>query len=185
MSQFEFLSVFISIVLALGVSGILSSWGQEIRFRKDVRHYWLHAVWGVLLLLVMVQAWWGLWRLRERTDWLFSDNLFLILPFLLLALMAYVFTPTIRDGKGDVRQYYYDNAPWIFGIGCSYVVAVIINTNVVLGTRFLDPTNIIRYTAILLLSALAIWRKEWLHKLAVGLAYLLLALWIMLTMFAI
>ena len=185
MSQFEFLSVFISIVLALGVSDILSSWGQQVRFRKQVRHYWLHVVWGILILLVMIQAWWGLWRLRERTDWIFTDNLILILPFLLLALIAYIYTPTISEGKGDVKRYYYDNAPWIFGFGAAYVVAVIINTNNALGTPFLDPTNSIRVTGMLLMISLAISKNEMFHKAAVFVAYVLLAAWIVFTMFSI
>lgn len=185
MTQFEFLSVFISIVLALGVSDILSSWGQQVRFRQQVRHYWLHTIWCILVLLVMIQAWWSLWRFRDKTDWLFTDNLFLILPYLLLALIAYVSTPTISDGKGDVKRYYLDNAPWIFGFGAAYIVAVIINATVVLGTKLQDPTNIIRYSAIVLLAALAIWRNELFHKLAIAVAYILLAAWISFTLFSI
>ena len=185
MTQFEFLSVFISIVLALGVSDILSSWGQQVRFRHQVRHYWLHTIWGLLLLLLMIQAWWGLWRLRDRTDWLFTDNLLLILPFLLLAFLAYVFTPTISDGKGDVKRYYFDNAPWFFGLSAAYLLAVIINTNNALGTPFLDATNIIRVSGLLLMIVLAVWPNERFHKAAVGLAYVLLATWIGVTMFAI
>lgn len=56
MTHFEFLSVFVSSVLAFGVSDILSSWGEQIRFRKQIRHYWLHFVWPVLVLLVIIQA---------------------------------------------------------------------------------------------------------------------------------
>lgn len=185
MTQFEFLSVFISIVLALGVSDILSSWGQQVRFRQQVRHYWLHTVWCILVLLVMIQAWWGLWRLREKTDWLFTDNLFLIMPYLLLALIAYVSTPTISDGKGDVKRYYFDNAPWIFGFGAAYIVALIINTKIVLGITLSDPTNIIRYAGTVLMVALATWRNELFHQLAIAVAYVLLAAWILLTLFSI
>lgn len=185
MTQFEFLSVFISIVLALGVSDILSSWGQQIRFRNQIRHYWLHSVWGVLVLLVMIQAWWGLWQLHERTDWLFTDNLSLIFPYLLLVLIAYVLTPTITDGKGDVKRYYFDNAPWIFGLGAGYLAAAIINTRNALITPFLDLTNIIRVAAMLMTVALAIWRNELFHIVAAALAYVLLATWIVFTMYAI
>ncbi len=112
MTQFEFLSVFISIVLAFGVSDILSSWGEQVRLRNEIRHYWLHIVWGFLVLIVMVQAWWGLWRLRDRTEWLFSDYLLLIAPYLLLSFIAYVLTPSIKEGKTDIKRYYYDNSRW-------------------------------------------------------------------------
>lgn len=82
MTQFEFLSVFISIVLAFGVSDILSSWGEQIHLRNEIRHYWLHSAWSGLLLIVMVQVWWSLWVLRDRVEWTFPDYLSLIAPYL-------------------------------------------------------------------------------------------------------
>ena len=88
MTQFEFTTVFISIVLAFGVSDILASWGEQIRLRKQIRIYWLHVAWSALLLVLMIQVWWSLWVLRDRTEWIFFEYLLLILPFLTLALIA-------------------------------------------------------------------------------------------------
>lgn len=56
------------------------------------------------------------------------------------------------------------------GIASAYVISVIVNTNVILGNRLPDPTNIIRNTAIFRLIAMAVWKNEWLHKLAGGVA---------------
>jgi uncharacterized membrane protein len=156
MTHFEFLSVFVSIVLAFGVSDILSSWGEQIRMRKQIRHYWLHVVWTILALLLLIQAWWGLSQLQDRTDWLFTDNLILIFPNLILALIAFVLTPSVKDGDADIKRYYYDNSPWIFGLGAAYIVGVVINTKNALGTPFLDPRNAIRVSAMLLMIVLAV-----------------------------
>lgn len=183
MTHFEFLSVFISIVLALGVSGVLSGWGDQIRFRDEVEHYPLHTAWGVLYLLVAVQAWWGLWRVNERTDWTFADNLLFLLPFLLLALLAYVLTPSIPGGQRDIRHYYFRNAPWVFGIAAAYLAVQIFNTSNVVGIPLLDPTNGIRVAAIALMIVLATWKNKLFHKLSVVFAYLLLAAWITTTFF--
>jgi len=184
MTQFEFLTVFISIVLALGVSGVLSGWGDQVRFRDDVRHYPVHTAWGGLYLLVAIQAWWGLWRVNERTDWTFFDNLLFLLPFLLLALLAYVLTPSIAGGQKDMRDYYFRNAPWIFGISAAYLVVQVFNTRNVLGVPLLDPTNGIRFSAVILMVVLATWRNEIFHKVATAIAYVLLIAWIMTTFFA-
>ena len=54
MTQFEFLAVIISIVIAFGISDILSSWGEQIRLRSSIRPYRLHLAWTVLLLLAMI-----------------------------------------------------------------------------------------------------------------------------------
>ena len=131
MTHFEFLAVFISIVLALGVSDVLAGWGAQIRYRENVKHYWLHTVWGILYLIASIQVWWGLWRFRELTDWTFIDNLILILPYLILALVAHVMTPDIANGQTDIRQHYFKNAPWMFGLIAFFLVSVIVNTRVV------------------------------------------------------
>jgi hypothetical protein len=184
MTQFEFLSVFISIVLALGVSGILSGWGDQIRFREMVKQYFLHTVWSILYLLIAIQAWWGLWRVSDRTEWTFFDNLLFIFPFLLLALLAYVLTPSISNGQRDIKAYYYGNAQWIFGIGAIYIVVQIFNTNNVLDMSLIDPANSIRFLAIAILVLLAVWRNEIFHKVAAAASYILLTAWIASTYFA-
>ncbi|MEM8609213.1 MAG: hypothetical protein AAGF92_19075 [Myxococcota bacterium] len=184
MTQFEFLSVFISIVLALGVSDILSTWGEQIRFRSKVRHYWLHTAWGILLLLLMIQAWWGLWRFRDREDWTFFENVTLIVPYLLLALTVYVLTPRISSEPSDIKDYYYVNAPWIFGLGGGALVAFTINAKVNLGTGLLDPQNAIRAVGIMIMAGLAVSRRERVHAGAAALAAILLIAWISTTLLA-
>ena len=98
MTQFEFLAVIISIVIAFGISDILSSWGEQIRLRSSIRPYRLHLAWTVLLLLAMILAWWSLWVLRSRPEWTFPGYLMLIIPYLTLALIAYVLTPELAEG---------------------------------------------------------------------------------------
>ncbi len=182
MTQFEFITVFVSILLALGVSDVLNSWGDQIRLRDKVTHYWLHTVWGILYLLMTIQAWWGMWRLRHKTDWTFLDNLIQLFPYMLLALIAYVLTPRLTDGQTDIREYYYKNAPWVFGLGAVFLFGLMINTRNALDTPLFDVSNLIRAVAILLLIALATWRNEMFHKVAVITAYALLGTYISVTL---
>lgn len=185
MTRFEFLSVFISIVLAFGVSDILSSWGEQIRLRREIQHYPLHVAWTVLLLLLMIQTWWAVWRLREVAEWTYLDYLIHVTPFLLLSLIAYVITPSFVDGNRNVKQHYYDNVPWIFSLAAAFVVMAIIHTRNILGTPFLDQTNIVRATAFFLMVTLATTRNERLHVAAAVLSYVLLGAWVGVTMFEI
>lgn len=124
-----------------------------------------------------------MWQLRDRTDWLFTDNLILILPNLTLALIAFVLTPSIKEGHTDIRRYCYDGAPWIFGLSAAYIVCETINTKNELGTPFSDPRNAIRAAAFSRMIALAAWKNDLFHKIAVSLGYALLAAWILVTMF--
>ncbi len=184
MTQFEFLTVFISIVLAFGVSNILSNWGEQIRLRKHIRRYGLHFAWSVLLLILIVQAWWALWALRERTGWNFIEYLVLIVPYLTLALIAYVLTPSLQNGERDIKRYYYDNSPWIFALAAVYIASATLFAYVVRGDPILDLRNVIRFSAVLLFVVLAVWRNERLHMAATAVGFLLLMGWVAVSLFS-
>ncbi len=185
MTQFEFLTVFISIVLAFGVSNILSNWGAQIRLRKHIRRYGLHFAWSVLLLILIVQAWWALWALRDRTGWNFIEYLVLLVPYLTLALIAYVLTPSLQNGERDIKRYYYDNSPWFFALAAVYVASQTLFAYVIRGVDPIsDPRNVVRFSAELLFVVLAVWRNERLHMAATAVGFLLLMSWVAISLFS-
>ena len=47
MTQFEYLSVLVSIILALGMSEVMISWARMIQRRDHVKFSLLHAFWTV------------------------------------------------------------------------------------------------------------------------------------------
>src|SRR5213075_2742539 len=58
MDAFSYLSVLISIVLALGMTRVLAGVGEMLQARSRRRLYWVHAVWVANLFLYLVVAWW-------------------------------------------------------------------------------------------------------------------------------
>ena len=56
MDPFSYLSVLISIVLALGMTRVLAGVGDMLQVRSHRRIYWVHAVWIVNLFLYLVVA---------------------------------------------------------------------------------------------------------------------------------
>ncbi len=183
MTQFEFLAVIISIVIAFGVSDILSSWGEQIRLRSSVRPYRLHLAWTVLLLLAMILAWWNLWVLRSLPEWTFPGYLMLIVPYLTLALIAYVLTPELAEGERDIRRYYYDNSRWLFSLVAVYMVTWSIFSHTVVDYPLFDMRALIRYATVSLMVVLAAWKNERFHIAAVALSYLLLISWVAVAVF--
>ena len=184
MTQFEFLTVFISIVLAFGVSDILSSWGAQIRRRHEIRAYWLHTVWSALLLILMIQVWWSLWILRERTDWTFIEYLLLIIPFLTASLIAYVMTPSLKNGRTDIRKHYYDHARWTYSLTAFYVASAMFFSIFVAGESVTEMKVLIRLGAIVLMLTLAFNRNEKIHAAAAVAASAMLAGWIGISMYS-
>lgn len=179
MTQFEFVLVFVSILVAFAVSDILESWGEQIRLRRQIQHNALHTAWSALLLFVMMQAWWSLWALNEQIGWTFLQYLALGFPFLTLALMAYILTPNLNDpDEGDIKSHYFDVSRWFFSLGAVYLAAWALFSYVVLGTPISEPGSPYRFTGILLMLVLAGWQNERVHMVAVFLAYALMAAWL-------
>ena len=62
MSHFEYVSVAIALLSALAIGRLLSGFSTAL---DQSRRYWVHLGWIVVLLLVCVGQWWGLWRMRD------------------------------------------------------------------------------------------------------------------------
>lgn len=183
MTQFEFLSVFISIVLAFAVSDILSSWGEQIRLRKILRHYPLHSAWTVLVLVIVIQSWWALWLMSDHGSWTFPEYASLILPYLLIALIAYTLTPSFDADERDIKRYYFDNASWVFALAAAYLASWFVFSCFVDDQGLYDQGSVARLVGFLLMIALAIWKNERFHAAAVIAACALEGIWIVMTVF--
>ena len=59
MSDFEFVSIILSIVVGLGITRILGSLAGALRHRSTLRSHWVTMVWAVDLLLWQVLYWLG------------------------------------------------------------------------------------------------------------------------------
>jgi hypothetical protein len=62
MDPFSYLSVLISIILALGMTRLLAGVSEMLQARSRRRLYWVHALWVVNLFLYLVVAWWIFYR---------------------------------------------------------------------------------------------------------------------------
>jgi len=80
MGAFEYLSVLISIILALGMTRVLGGVGEMLQARSRHRIYWVHVIWIVNLFLYLVIAWWIFYRWRDQQPWTFYLFLFVRSP---------------------------------------------------------------------------------------------------------
>ena len=79
MDPFSYLSVLISIILALGMTRVLAGVGEMLQARSRRQLYWLHAVWVVNLFLYLVVAWWIFYRRRNQQPWTFFLFIFVLI----------------------------------------------------------------------------------------------------------
>ena len=115
MSKFEFIMMFVSVVVAFAMSELLVGWGRLIRARDRLKRPWLMIGWSVWLLGIINLHYLGFWEyglvdFRTAAQML----LFLAAP-ILLVLVTFVFTPEIRHyQKLDLEQHYFRIKNWFF-----------------------------------------------------------------------
>jgi hypothetical protein len=112
MDPFSYLSVLISIVLALGMTQVLTGVGEMLQARTRRPIYWVHAVWVFNLFLFLVVAWWIFYRWRYVTEWTYYLFLFVLIAPTLLYLASIVLFPPIGprgDAVHDYKSHYYAN----------------------------------------------------------------------------
>src|SRR5438270_14041673 len=111
MDPFSYLSVLISIVLALGMTRVLAGVGDMLQARSRRHIYWVHAVWIVNLFLYLVVAWWIFYRWRnQQTRTFFLFVFVLISPTILYLASIILFPPeSALDEFVDYKTHYYSN----------------------------------------------------------------------------
>jgi|GEM_PF-6971962 len=66
MTQFEFLSIAASIILALGLGKLVSAFSHVL---DATRRDWLHVTFVFFLSIVFLQNWWSIWELNAVGEW--------------------------------------------------------------------------------------------------------------------
>jgi hypothetical protein len=181
-SRFEYLSVLISIVIALGISEMVSSWGRLLRHRVSVRHYWVHSLWSLLILMMMVEFWWGFWQFRVVDEWSFVGLVAVLAEVLVMVLAALVLTPSEPiDEDLDLRIYFYEQHRLFFVLGLALVAQLVVVDALVGGQPFFHIENAFRGIGLGLLGWAAVSRNERVHG---ALALFSLGLLLLFTAFA-
>jgi hypothetical protein len=111
MAAFEYLSVLISIILALGMTRVLGGVGEMLQARSHRRIYWVHAIWVINLFLYLVIAWWIFYRWRNQQPWTFYLFVFVLISPTVLYLASLLLFPRESDvdRASDYKTHYYAN----------------------------------------------------------------------------
>jgi hypothetical protein len=114
MDPFAYLSVLTSIVLALGITHILTGLGRLLQARGRVSLYWVHLVWALNVFLFLVLNWWILYRWHTQAAWTFFLFLFVLLSPTVSFLLSMLLFPDPLGAGTDLKQHFYANHRWFF-----------------------------------------------------------------------
>lgn len=114
MSDFEYISVLLSIILGLGITQLLSGIARLVRDGRALAPAWWLMVMVATLLLAHFQVWWVSFGWRHVQEWTyFSYAAFMILPALLFLLAYLVFPADLRlDGAELVDEFVARRRPY-------------------------------------------------------------------------
>lgn len=105
MTQHEYIFVAISIILGLAITRLLHTVGMLIRAHHRVLFHWSTAVWGLSILIYILQLWWIGWGLRDISEWAFIDFMVLVFGSIALYGASEMALPGAEDTHMDMLQH--------------------------------------------------------------------------------
>ena len=93
MSDFEYLSVLIAIIVGIGIAHLLMSLGRILGEADRLKTDLVHLIWTANIFLALIAFWWWGINLRSMEAWSFLPFLFVLLSASMWVLMAAILYP--------------------------------------------------------------------------------------------
>jgi hypothetical protein len=169
MAAFEYLSVLISIILALAMTRVLGGVGEMLQARSQRHIYWVHVIWIINLFLYLVVEWWIFYRWRNQQPWTFLLFIFVLIGPTLLYLASILLFPreAALDESVDYKTHYYANHRAFFIIFGLYGPVDVVDTLLKGVPHFLEqgPQYVVSTTVFIVgMTIAAITKNERYHQ---------------------
>ena len=179
---FTHVRVLVGVVLALGITRILSGVAAFTQQAARPKLYLPHLLWLAIVLLSAIHFWWFELGLARLHPWPFELFVFVLFYAFLFYLMATMLIPDSTDGFASYEDYFLSRRKWFFGLLAATVPVDLVDTLAKGSAYFhsLGPEYPVRLCVVLVLSAVAAWTKDRRFHLAFASIYLLyLISWIL------
>jgi hypothetical protein len=138
MTHFEFISVAVSIVLALSAAHLLAALPHVL---APGRRYWIHALWSLALLFAHMDFWWTIWTYREIDPWTFSDFAVVMLTPALLFLTVSSLVSDSATTIASWRTHFYARRRVFFSFYFATVCSIPLRQLIVLRDASVPPVE--------------------------------------------
>ena len=135
MTLFEYLAVFLSIILSFGVIRLLD--GLPFAVTRG-RGYSIHITWVFCILWMHVQYWWVFWSYSTGVAWNYPRFLLVLASPLLLYSLAITLVPRDPDRVEFWRDHFYRVRARFFYLFACWFLAVGLANWIVLGQPLLN-----------------------------------------------
>ena len=144
MSPFEFITVFVSLIVGFALSHILRAVSDLYEIRERVKPYWLNSLWVVTVIMWSIFTWWGLWMLSvDRIDWTYAQYWFLVMNVSSIYFFTTLVLPKATDGGTiDLENHYYSVHKAFFSIVAFSLFSSAVVNHSLFGEPLIGPMTI-------------------------------------------
>jgi hypothetical protein len=138
---FEYVSVMVSIVLALGVSHLLDAASRILRERSWRDLDPLFSVWFLIQVGVHFEVWWALWSYKDMAVWSYMSFVYVIIGPVLLVINNGILVPSHEELRAvSLDVHFYAMKTRIMGVWLLFVLWSLLLGVVVTG-RFVEHAS--------------------------------------------
>lgn len=128
-NTFEHLSITFILILALGVTRVVSDIAGAFLHRHTSRLHWVPLAWALLVLVWLVQTLWAIYGLREfEASWDIVDFVVQLLGVLFLFAAACTVVPRGQDHNLGLFEHFQRDGRWaLLFLALFFLLAIVIN----------------------------------------------------------
>lgn len=151
MSEFEYVMVLVSIVVALAIAHLLTALAAGVhRFRGHGEPIKLDSVfllWIIFVLIWLISFWWWEFKFQEfQIEWSYGLYLFVLGYSIILFMVSQILVPHRMQGVTDSYAYFMEGRKWFFG-ALFLVIAFDISDTFLKGAEWgLRPAVLMNYS---------------------------------------
>lgn len=173
MSTFEYLSVYISIVIGLAVAQLL---GGVVRVVSDghTKPYWVHLAWVFNVLGLITYYWWFTFDWQNRDPWTYQLFLFVFGYAVVMYLIARTLVPPADLRGSNYEDFFFSRSRLFFVLLALRWIVDLADTALTGGAEFSSPAFFPIWVTVLALFVVGAWTKR--RQVHSGLAALFLVI---------
>ena len=165
MSDFEYIMVFVSLILGLGITQLLIGVVQIIVNWKRTITFLPHTLSIFLIFILHIQQWWVNYDLNETVEkWHFSYFVLMSLfPIILFIMSRLLFPINWEKDEVNLREFYLNNYRKFYLFGCLMFAGSIPLNWIMLELDWVAQQNQILLLCLMLIPVFFNTRRDWFH----------------------
>lgn len=165
MSTFEYISVFVAIILGMGIAQIVTGIAHFVHSSNKVKLYWPHLFFIFNTFFFHIQEWWVYYEYKSFTEWRMPVFIFVMLYPIDLFVQARVLFPFDNfDEETDLKKFWYSNYRTYFLLIAIATILSLVDNIFLRHMQIQDQVLQMVLCVVMLSMVIFKVRNEWVHK---------------------